>query len=31
VYDPAGRFLAIAHWDEEHHAWQPKKVFELEI
>jgi tRNA pseudouridine55 synthase len=31
VYDPSGRFLAIAHWDEEHHAWQPKKVFELEI
>lgn len=30
VYDSAGRFLAIAHWDEEQHVWQPKKVFELE-
>lgn len=27
VYDHRGRFLAIAHWDAQHHLWQPKKVF----
>ncbi len=27
VYDPEGKFLAIASWDEERHVWQPKKVF----
>ena len=26
VYDPSGRFLAIATWDAEHTLWQPKKV-----
>jgi tRNA pseudouridine55 synthase len=26
VYDPDGRFLAIAIWDTEHAHWQPKKV-----
>lgn len=26
VYDAAGRFLAIAEWDEEREQWQPKKV-----
>jgi tRNA pseudouridine55 synthase len=26
VYDPAGVFLAIAQWDPEKQAWQPKKV-----
>jgi tRNA pseudouridine55 synthase len=29
VYDHVGRFLAIVHWDEEHHVWQPKKVLKL--
>jgi tRNA U55 pseudouridine synthase TruB len=27
VYDPLGRFLALATWDAEHGLWQPKKVF----
>ena len=27
VYDASGNLLAIAEWDEEHEAWQPKKVF----
>src|SRR6266516_515525 len=27
VYDANGHFLAIAEWDEEQEAWQPKKVF----
>jgi tRNA pseudouridine55 synthase len=27
VYDANGNFLAIAEWDEEREAWQPKKVF----
>ena len=26
VYDTAGRFLAIAAWDEQHGLWQPRKV-----
>jgi tRNA pseudouridine55 synthase len=26
VYDPSGRFLAIAVWDAEDGLWQPKKV-----
>jgi tRNA pseudouridine55 synthase len=26
VYDPAGRFLAIATWDFRERLWQPKKV-----
>jgi tRNA pseudouridine55 synthase len=26
VYDPSGRFLAIAMWDAEYALWQPKKV-----
>ena len=26
VYDPTGRFLAIATWDIKHAHWQPKKV-----
>jgi tRNA pseudouridine55 synthase len=27
VYDVNGMFIAIATWDEEQQAWQPKKVF----
>ncbi|HEY6284062.1 MAG TPA: tRNA pseudouridine(55) synthase TruB [Ktedonobacteraceae bacterium] len=27
VYDTNGAFIAIAEWDEEQLAWQPKKVF----
>jgi len=27
VYDANDHFLAIAEWDEEQEAWQPKKVF----
>jgi tRNA pseudouridine55 synthase len=27
VYDPEGKFLAIASWNEERHLWQPRKVF----
>jgi tRNA pseudouridine55 synthase len=27
VYDSNGAFVAIAVWDEEQQAWQPKKVF----
>jgi tRNA pseudouridine55 synthase len=27
VYAPGGQLLAIAAWDSEHNAWQPKKVF----
>ena len=27
VYDGNGAFIAIAAWDEEQQAWQPKKVF----
>src|SRR5438876_8578165 len=27
VYDDNGAFLAIAEWEEEQQAWQPKKVF----
>jgi len=27
VYDSKGAFVAIAEWDEEQKAWQPKKVF----
>ena len=29
VYDPGGHFLAIAEWDAERQAWQPKKVFTI--
>jgi tRNA pseudouridine55 synthase len=29
LYNPAGRFLAIAVWDAEHVLWQPKKVLAL--
>lgn len=27
VYDAAGRFVAIAHWNPQHTIWQPTKVF----
>lgn len=29
VYDPTGRFLAIARWNKEQKAWQPTKVFTI--
>ncbi len=29
VYDTGGHFLAIARWNEEQKAWQPKKVFAI--
>jgi tRNA pseudouridine55 synthase len=30
VYDTNGVFIAIAEWNEEQQAWQPKKVFALD-